>query len=259
MKTGLVGVMAGMVLGAGLMFWKDRSEWAALRAEVDRLGKAPAAVPAPPAAMATTVPIAAPQTIEKIVKVPAPEDHATRQEMIRLLDEKNARIAAGEAAQRELREKLSDFETRLAQTKAENEQLTASQKEMKEQLDTATRLAESMRDLTRGREERLAQTEVSNQDLRKRSEEAVRKLAKLGELTTQMDDVGRRREVYLNNVLRRYREATELFRALALRLDNPDLSRIQQTITAADEDLRQIQALNAQSTRIQKDLALARK
>ena len=259
MKTALAALLAALA-GAGLVYWKDHRDLAALRAEVVRLSK-----PAPAASSAEAPPLPAPaapassvRQIE-ILKVPSHDDAATRQELVRLLDEKNSRIAGHDAAMRELRERLADVEAKLAQSAREQEQFSSSRKGLEEQLDTATRMAESLRELARGREERLAQAEVSSQELRKRGEDAARKLAKLAELTAQMDDVARRRDVYLNNVLRRYREATELFRTLALRIDNPDLSRIQQTIGSADEDLRQIHTLDAQASRLQKDLALARK
>ena len=262
MKTALAALVAGL-LGAVLMYWKGQHETVTLRAEVERLAKLSAAAvsadavqPAAAAAPASAAPL---KPVEKIVTVRVPDDASTRQELLRLLDEKNAKLAVAESGMRELRERVAELEGKLAQVAREGEQLSSSQKDFKEQLDTATRMAESLREQSRGREERLAQAEVSSQELRKRSEESARKLARLGELTAQMDDVARRREVYLNNVLRRYREATELFRTLALRLDNPDLSRIQQTINAADEDLRQIQTLNAQASRLQKDQALARK
>jgi hypothetical protein len=73
-----------------------------------------------------------------------------------------------------------------------------------------------------------------------------------------MDDVAQRRDVFLNNALALPR-SDGAFRTLALRIDDPNLARIQQTVTAADEDFRQIQALSAQAAKLQKDQALARK
>lgn len=261
MKSAVAALLAGLAAGAGLMLWKTGRDTATLRAEIERLSKMPpastqAAEPQPRTVAAEAGPPA--KAVEKIVTLKV-SDEATRQELVRLLDEKNAKLAGAESAARELRERFVDLEARLAQATRENQQLASSRKDVEERLDTATRMAQSLREQTEGREERLAQAEVGSRDLRKRGEEAARKLAKLAELTEQMEDVARRRDVYLNSVLRRFREATELFRTLALRVDNPDLARIQQTITAADEDLRQIQTLGAQAARLQKDQALARK
>ena len=71
--------------------------------------------------------------------------------------------------------------------------------------------------------------------------------------------------MYLNNILRRYREITEQYHAMAGVLDsrrdreaapvnNTEISRIQNAISLADEDLKQINALNAQASRLEKKL-----
>ena len=181
MKTAVAMLLAGLMAGAGLMHWKNSGDAAALRAEVQRLSKSQAG----PATAAAVPEVAAPpvgtgahasKSIEKIITVKVP-DEATRQELVRLLDEKNARLATAESGARELRERLSDLEAKLAQTTRENEQLSSAQKDLKEQLDTATRLAQSVREQTEVRDERLAQAEVASRDLRKRSEEIARKLA----------------------------------------------------------------------------------
>ncbi|MBM3796721.1 MAG: hypothetical protein FJW31_22300 [Acidobacteria bacterium] len=276
MKAALLA-LAGALLGAVIMYWSQHAEVVGLRGQVDKLarqaaeakpaatpGGEPAAAPAPAAVERREAPVA-----RQTAAAPL-DDAVTRTELVRLLDEKNAKINAAEAAQRELRERVSELETKLSSVTRETEQLSAAQSEVKGQLESARRMAESLDVQNKKREERLAQVEVANQDLRKRGEEHPQRLAKLSELATQMDDLTRRRETCLSNVLRRYREATDLFRTMALRLDNPrdgvnappasnELSRIQQAITAADEDVRQLQALNAQAARIQKELALTRR
>ncbi len=256
MKTALAAFLSALA-ATGVMYWRWQADSAALHAELERFLKPQTAAPAAPAVPVPAEP--AVRIIERIVTVKEPADATTRQELTRLLDENNSKISGFESSLRELRERLSDLEAQLAQSSKERDQLTASRKEIEERLDTANRMAELLRAQGRGREERLAQAEVSAQELRKQGEENVRNLAKLGELTTQLDDLSRRRDAYLNNVLRRFREATELFRTLGLRTDDPNLTRIQQAIGAADEDLRQIQALGAQAARLQKDQALARK
>jgi hypothetical protein len=258
MKTALAALLAGLA-GAGIVYWKGQRDAVALRAEVERLSREAASKSAAPAQPpADEHESDQPSTVEKVVTVKVP-DEATHKEMLRLLDEKNSKLAAAEVDVRELRFRVSELESKLTQLTGDNEKLASAQKDLKEQLDMATRLAESLRDQGRGRDERLAQAEVAAQDLRKRGEDTSRRLARLGDLTEKMDDISRRRDTYLNSVLRRFREATELFRTLALRNDDPNLARIQQTVTAADEDLRQIQTLSAEAARLQKDLAVARK
>ena len=261
MKT-VSAALLSAVAAAGFIYWRWQIDLAASRAEIERLSKAgpvAGAAPVVPSSSGAAEPATAVKTVERIVTVKEPGDAATRQELIRLLDEKNAKLSGMESSLREVRESLAEVEAKLTQATREKEQLAASQKDLERRLDTANRMAEAYGEQGRGREERLAQAEVSAQELRKRGEDSARKLAKLNELAAQMDDLSRRRDTYLNNVLRRFREATELFRTLALRIDDPNLARIQQTIGAADEDLRQIQALGAQAARLQKDQALARK
>ncbi len=261
MKAMLAALLSA-VASAGFVYWRWQIDSASHRAEIERLSKpgpVVSAAPVVPSPRGAAEPAAAVKTVERIVTVKEPGDAATRQELIRLLDEKNAKLSGLESSLREVREHLSELEAKLTQATREKEQLAASQKDLEQRLDTANRLADSYGEQGRGREERLAQAEVSAQELRKRGEDSARKLAKLNELAAQMDDLSRRRDTYLNNVLRRFREATELFRTLALRTDDPNLARIQQTIGAADEDLRQIQALGAQAAKLQKDQALARK
>jgi hypothetical protein len=71
--------------------------------------------------------------------------------------------------------------------------------------------------------------------------------------------------MYLNNILRRYREITEQYRAMSGVLDSrrdreaapvrsTEIGRIQNAIALAEEDLKQIDALNAQAARIEKKL-----
>ena len=81
----------------------------------------------------------------------------------------------------------------------------------------------------------------------------------------ELDELARRRDNYLNNLQRRYRDVNEQLRALAARLDHyrdsisapsfsADLPRLQSVIQAAEEDLRQVQNLNAQALRLSQRL-----
>ncbi len=82
----------------------------------------------------------------------------------------------------------------------------------------------------------------------------------LTKISDDFDDLNRRRDQYMTNVLRRYREVTDLYRTLSLRQEGPrdDLSRIQNAISLAEEDMRQLQSLNAQARRLQRDLQAAK-
>jgi TolA-binding protein len=108
---------------------------------------------------------------------------------------------------------------------------------------------------------RLAPLQMSNKALREENREAREKLARVAAWTTQLEDINRRRESYISNILRRYRDVTEQYRALTARLGSPseneapagaEASRIENAVSMAEEDLRQLSNLNAQAERLQK-------
>jgi predicted nucleic acid-binding Zn-ribbon protein len=69
----------------------------------------------------------------------------------------------------------------------------------------------------------------------------------------------------LSNLQRKYRDVNDQLRSLSARLDryrdtssapnfSTDLPRLQSLVQSAEEDLRQVQALNAQAQRLSKRL-----
>ena len=84
-------------------------------------------------------------------------------------------------------------------------------------------------------------------------------------IITNLQDLESRREVYLTSILRRYRDITDEFRAMSGMLDtNRDgnstacsgavLSRIQSAVNSAEDDLRQVNELNARTQKLEKQL-----
>jgi chromosome segregation ATPase len=112
--------------------------------------------------------------------------------------------------------------------------------------------------------DRVTQVEIAYQKLRDASGGAAQKIAQLQQLATELQDIHQRREVYLNSILRRYKQITEQYRSMTgvlqgQRTDAPavggtDLARIQDSIAMAEEDLRQLNNLNAQALLIQKKM-----
>ncbi len=88
--------------------------------------------------------------------------------------------------------------------------------------------------------------------------------AETQQTVADLENIFRRREMYLNNILRRYREITEQYRALsgvqdgrdraATPLSSAEISRIQNSLALAEDDLKQLTALSAQAQRLQKKL-----
>ena len=90
--------------------------------------------------------------------------------------------------------------------------------------------------------------------------------AELRRVVTSLQDVDRRRDAYLTSIIRRYRDITSQFRAMSGMMDSSRdasssacsseaLGRIQNTVSQADDDLRQLNELNAQARQLEKKLA----
>ena len=92
---------------------------------------------------------------------------------------------------------------------------------------------------------------------------ASQKSTQAASLANELLDINRRRENVITSLQRRYREMTDVLRALTVRLDTqrdsvatvaPDISRMQSTAQSAEDDLRQLASLNTQAQRIAQKL-----
>jgi DNA repair exonuclease SbcCD ATPase subunit len=185
---------------------------------------------------------------------------AEQEAQIRQLREALA-AAAAQAAQFD--ERAQRLEAQFADLKLENKRLAASEREVNEDLSRANHVINALETELKGKNERLVQVEVANQKLKEQNGVDAQRLNLLMQRAGELQEVHRRREVYLANVLRRYKEVTDHYRALSGVLDSrrepgalnsADLSRIQNAISMAEEDLRQLNSLNAQALRIQQKL-----
>ncbi|MBL8233454.1 MAG: hypothetical protein JNL98_33465 [Bryobacterales bacterium] len=196
------------------------------------------------------------------------DDPVSRADLVRQINERSEALASREAAMSELQGKLREEESQVASLREELEKAVAAGKAAMEKAEASAKALEAARSESEIREGRLSKLDASNLELKRRSDEAARKAARLSKLLDDLEDTVRREDVYLNNILRRYREVSDIYRTLAVRLENPrdgppsansDLSRIQNAISLADEDLRQLRSLQAQAAKIQKEVAAARK
>lgn len=272
----LAAILAVAALTASLL-WRRESERA--RAAEDEISRLRAAETGLKAKLSQAI-AAASETetgLEQEPSAPHPvtgpdrpqviDDSATRNELVKMLDEKQARLAAAQKSFEELEGRLRDAEAKAAALGQEQQKLASANRELEDRLETANRVSAALDAEVKGRSDRMVLIDSTNRELRKKFEDASKQVAKLSKAAGDIDDISRRREVYLNNVLRRYREVTDLYRTLAVRMNSPretgmpppgtDLSRIQNAIMLAEEDLRQLQTLNAQAARLQKDMAAA--
>jgi hypothetical protein len=230
-----------------------------------QLGQAEAPAPAQQGAAAAKEPESHPR--EAAPASQARTDDAARQELIRLVDAKQAQLDATKSALAEVQGKMQEMESRIAALSQEGQQLVAAEKDLRDKLESSARLTDALQAEMKTRNDRLTQLQVANRDLLRRVEETARRLSRLAGASQEMEDINRRREVYVTNILRRYRELTDFYRNLAVRINsaenttslaNVDLDRMQNVITLADEDMRQLRSLNAQAARLEKELAATR-
>lgn len=216
--------------------------------EEDLVGRVQPPAPAPPARDA------------RPVTAPVPAEGASG-EATRLLEERGQQLAEASKAREELEGQVRQLEERIQSLTAETEKVASAEKRLREQVEAAGRQVASLEGELKARDERLQKAELSIRELRQRGEDNAGRSAKLAKVSEDFEDLNRRRDSYMTNVLRRYREVTDLYRTMTLRPESAhtDVSQIQNAISLAEEDLRQLQSLNAQARRLQKDLDAARK
>lgn len=172
------------------------------------------------------------------------------------------KLRGAEAALRELHSRLGELEEQLERLRQENRSLAEQEQSAREALEGTRKLVEALRAEVKIKEERLEPLEASNRSLRRQKEEAEQRLLRSAQVLAELEEINRRREAYLASLLRRHRDLMEQQRTLAARLEGPgesppaagELSRMQNLIALAEEDLRQLQGLNARAQALHRQL-----
>ena len=226
-----------------------------LRGRVADLAHAAAAPAGAPAPAPATEGQSAPSTTKAAIN---PEDAIAVQRLKLSLAEANTSIAR-------LESRADEAEAQIQNLRLDNKRLAGSEADLKENLAAANQAVDSLQKELKSSRDRVTQVEIAYQKLRDQSGGDAQKIAQLQQLSTELQDIHQRREVYLNSILRRYKQITEQYRSMsgvlqAQRTDAPaagsaDLARIQDSIAMAEEDLRQLNNLNARALLIQKKMA----
>ncbi len=178
------------------------------------------------------------------------------------LEEKSRLLASAESSVAELRSKLEELDAQLKQLQKRQEVQQSAEAELRQRLDKSSEQFRSLEEEMKTREARLHAVTSANSGLQKRAGESEKKLARVKQLGDEITDLSRRREALLTTLYGRYREATDLFRGLALRLEDVrdgaaiagnDISRIQSAVQLAEEDLRQLRILGTRMNQVQRD------
>lgn len=262
-------VAAIALLGAaGALVWQVRvnrqqaARLAQLSAENGRLRQHVEALARQAAAGSQAAP-PPPATEERNPARPAsqasnPEDVIAIQHLKLSLTEANAAVAR-------LQSQVDDAEAKIQNLTVDNKRLSASEADLTPNLAAANQAVDALQKELKSRSDRVTQIEIAYQKLRDQSGASAKKMEQVQQLVAELQDIHQRREVYLNNILRRYKQITEQYRSISgvlesQRTDAPaagsaDLARIQDSIAMAEDDLRQLTNLNAQALRLQKKIA----
>jgi len=177
-----------------------------------------------------------------------------------------ASLAEANSGLAQLEARIQDFQVQVQKLTVDNQRLAASEADLNDNLSSANRLIDAQQRELKSKGDRVIQLEVANQKLRDDGAAASARLAQLAQISTELQELHRRRDNLLNGVLRRYREITDQYRAMAGSLDSrahgeapavaaTDVARIQNSLSLAEDDLRQLNNLSAQALRLQKKMA----
>ena len=184
---------------------------------------------------------------------------ATIEQLQRDLDDAHASIAQMQSqltAYRDEREKVltSVNESHLKEQESWQSQLDG----LKQQLDSSDAESRALR-------QRTANLEAENTKLKTATGESKARAAEVARTITDLQDLDRRRDLHLTSITRRYRDITNQFRAMSGMLDSsrdPNSSsfsgaallRIQNDMSLAEDELRQLNDVNTQARQLEKKL-----
>jgi len=211
----------------------------------------------------------------KGLPVPAPENAenpaaagqagiAKREAVIARLDQD---LAVSQASAADLQTKLAAANDQIAKLQSTtNQQLQTQQADSQAQLGELQKKLDDAQSAAEIARQRASALEADNSKLTSDSSSAEARAADVTRIVSSLQDLERRREVYLANILRRYRDITDEFHAMSSMMDSSHdvnsgacggaaLSRIQNAVNSAEDDMRQVSELNARAEKLQKQLA----
>ena len=192
-----------------------------------------------------------------------------------------AALARGNATIEQLNRRLSEaqadimgLQAQLLNSSEEREKALASaderhqkeQADLQSQLDTLKQDLESAQAELQASRQRVAALEADNAKLKTDSSAGAARTAEMVRVVADLQDLDSRRDAYLTSIMRHYRDITSQFHAMSGMLgstrdsnstspfSDTALTRIQNAVSAADEDLRQLTELNAQARQLEKKL-----
>ena len=223
-----------------------------------------------PAAILTVALLGAVATLQA---AEPPAHHASRRRKPAPDPEKEAlqkKLAEATAAGAALDSRVLELMSENASLRQALAESTAGSAALRQKLDAAAQSAASLQARLKTAEDRAAQLAAERDKARAAAAPAAKPpSAEEARLEAQLQDINRRRDGFIASVLRRYRELANEYRSFgtAFTVPNdrdlpskagPELTRIQNTIAQAEEDLRQLNGLEAQAALVRKAQSKAR-
>lgn len=182
-------------------------------------------------------------------------------EYIRIIAETQAALESARKDISSARNEVATLQARAAQEQEQRDRLIAEMAEINEALASAKRVVAATQTELKAKNDRLVRIETSEKLVREAAGKAEIESAKSLRTAQELEDLNRRREVLLNSMVRRYREVTDQYRTLSLRVQTRadqlgldpgagELSRIQTSVQQAEEDFRQLNGLSAQAAKL---------
>jgi chromosome segregation ATPase len=214
----------------------------------------PPVVPPPAAAPASAA--------AKPVEAPPRERHAASEPAVDPeVETLRGRVQDSAASTAKLQARVSELETEVLNVMGERARAASAEVEARARVAELTRTVESMNAERPAAEKRMRDLETEIGRLREQNAAAAQKDTQIGQLSAELRDITRRQQTTAANILRRYREVTDIFRSLPGMLESkgngPEVARIQTAISMADEDVRQLNDLNARLGRLEKRITAA--
>ncbi|MDZ7637886.1 MAG: hypothetical protein U5J83_06490 [Bryobacterales bacterium] len=176
-------------------------------------------------------------------------------------------LSEARAHAEELSQRVVSLESDLATVRQEAEQLRKSETNLSNHQESTQRLVAALQEQLRGKERTLASLESAYQRYKDSNQESSRQMEVVGKTIADLEEVNRRRLRILEQASRRVKDLSENLRTMAVRIDNDtrgqsgmgsEITRMQSAALALDDQINQINNLNAQASRLERRLEQAR-
>ncbi len=176
-------------------------------------------------------------------------------------------LGEARASSEELSKKVVTLEQNLATIQQENEKLRKDGSDLESQRESSRRLIAALQEQVKTKEKTLASLEAAYQRYKDSNQESSRQLDVVSKTIADLEDVNRRRLRVLEQASRRMRELSDNLRTMAVRIDTDargqsgmgaEITRMQSAATNLDDQVAQINNLNAQAAGLERRLEQAR-